>query len=106
MSEYIEQTEANKKSIIGKNSNIGNWVSIGIFLMSLIFYGGVYFGVFRGELDAKPDEKRVREIIKEELINKFNITDGEVLKSQFGNLEKKVDFAIELIKEHMLKEHK
>lgn len=68
-----------------------NIVPIIIFLINILFFLGMYYGVLKTELNGKPNENRVREIIKEELVDKFSITDGKVLESQFRNLEEKVD---------------
>lgn len=68
-----------------------NIVPIIIFIINILFFLGMYYGVLRTELDGKPNESRVREIIKEELVNKFSITDGRVLETQFKNLEEKVE---------------
>ncbi len=78
-----------------------NIVGITTFLVTVLFYLGMYYGVFRSQLEAKPDEFRVREIIREEIQSKFSLTDGEVLKANFHNLNAKVDRAIFLIEQYI-----
>jgi hypothetical protein len=95
---------------IGRNNKDGfqlsNWIAIIIFFIQMLLGVAFYYGVFKTQLEAKPNESRVREIIKEELVNKFSITDGEVLKAQFKNIEEKINETNTLIKQHMLKDTK
>lgn len=77
----------------------GGYTALIIYIANILFFIGMYYQIVK----AMPTETRVREIVKEELVNKFSITDGEVLKAQFKNLNDKVDEIRMLVQQHMLK---
>lgn len=76
----------------------GGYTALIIYIANILFFVGMYYQIIK----AMPTETRVREIVKEELVNKFSITDGEVLKAQFQNLNNKVDEIRKLVEQHMM----
>lgn len=83
-----------------------NAAAIIITILNIVFFAGMYFAILRKDIEAKPDEKRVREIVREEIVNKFSITDGEVLKTRFDALEKSFEEVKQLIHQYMEEERK
>jgi hypothetical protein len=104
MEDFIEVAEetASSSSEVKAGFLKGNFIAVLIFVINILFFVGFYYGVLKTQLEAKPDEKRVREIVREEITNKFSITDGEVLKSQFQNLNDKLDKVMDLVEQHIM----
>ena len=73
-----------------------NAFAIIVLMLNLVFLLGSYYSV----IQALPTEKRVREIVKEEIETKFSVTDGKVLETRFNNLDEKLNELKQLFQLH------